>query len=107
LTYCAVLLISACQPTFTEAPVQLLIQDTEPTIEVSTTSNQFIVWGISELTEDIDLYMERVFEEAHPEIDVVFVDAGWDEALRQNFENSIQMGRPPEIVIGENYFRSF
>lgn len=107
LTCYALLLISACQPTLTDAPVQLLTQDIETTIEVSANRNEFIVWGISELTEDIDLYMERIFEEAHPEIDVVFVDAGWDEALRQNFENSIQMGRPPEIVIGENYFRSF
>src|SRR5690606_38529540 len=59
--------------------------------EVATVSedNQFIVWGQSFLTEEIDLHMEQMFEERHPEIDVVFVDAGWDEALRQNFENAI------------------
>lgn len=92
----------------TSAPEsEVIFEETEVVAEDSETSNEFIVWGQSALTQSIDLHMEAVFEELHPEIDVVFVDAGWDEALRQNFENSIQMGRPPEIVIGENYFRTF
>lgn len=97
-------LLSACQST--QEP-EIPVEETEVIVETDEISNEFIVWGQSALTQSIDLHMEAVFEELHPEIDVVFVDAGWDEALRQNLENSLQMGRPPEIAIGENYFRTF
>ncbi|MEO1289804.1 MAG: extracellular solute-binding protein [Chloroflexota bacterium] len=70
-------------------------------------SEDFIIWGNSGLTDTVDQYMNSVFEERYPDLTITFIDAGWDEALRLNLENAIQMGRPPEVVIGENYFRAF
>ncbi len=67
--------------------------------------NTFIVWGPSGL--ELDQYIIETFQARHPELDVVVTDQGWDEALRQNLENAILMGRPPDVVIGENYFRTF
>ncbi|MGJ3239162.1 MAG: sugar ABC transporter substrate-binding protein [Anaerolineae bacterium] len=100
-------LLSACGTT-SSVNIPSTDTPTPPTLETDPTeSNQFVVWGQSDLTLSIDNYIKSLFEAQHPEIDVIFVDAGWDEALRQNFENAIQMGRPPEIVIGENYFRTF
>jgi len=101
-------LLAACQSNPDDDDVTEAVSQIEVTAEVTEAiDNNFIVWGQSFLTAEIDNYMKTVFEERHPEINVVFVDSGWDEALRQNLENSLQMGRPPEIVIGENYFRSF
>lgn len=67
--------------------------------------NTFIVWGPSGL--ELDEYIIETFQARHPELDIVVTDQGWDEALRQNLENAILMGRPPDVVIGENYFRTF
>lgn len=67
--------------------------------------NTFVVWGPSGL--ELDEYITETFRARHPELDVVITDQGWDEALRQNLQNSILMGSPPDVVIGENYFRAF
>lgn len=67
--------------------------------------NTFIVWGPSGL--ELDEYIIETFQARHPELDIVVTDQGWDEALRQNLQNAILMGRPPDVVIGENYFRVF
>lgn len=67
--------------------------------------NTFIVWGPSGL--ELDDYITKTFQERHPELEIVITDQGWDEALRQNLQNAILMGRPPDVVIGENYFRAF
>lgn len=67
--------------------------------------NTFIVWGPSGL--ELDEYIIETFQARHPDIDIVVIDQGWDEALRQNLQNAILMGRPPDVVIGENYFRAF
>ncbi len=67
--------------------------------------NTFIVWGPSGL--HLDQYITATFQERHPDLKIVITDQGWDEALRQNLQNAILMGRPPDVVIGENYFRAF
>ena len=67
--------------------------------------NTFIVWGPSGL--ELDAYITETFQARHPELEIIITDQGWDEALRQNFQNAILMGRPPDVVIGENYFRAF
>lgn len=67
--------------------------------------NTFIVWGPSGLI--LDEFIIQTFQERHPELEIVVTDQGWDEALRQNLQNAILMGRPPDVVIGENYFRAF
>ncbi len=67
--------------------------------------NTFIVWGPSGL--ELDQYIVETFQARHPELEIVVTDQGWDEALRLNLENAILMGRPPDVVIGENYFRTF
>lgn len=69
--------------------------------------NQFIIWGLSGLGEEINQSLITRFQELHPEMEVIILDQGWDEALRQNLENAILLGRPPDVVIGENYFRYF
>lgn len=72
---------------------------------IAEDDNNFIVWGPSGL--EFDQHIIDVFQERHPELNIVITDEGWDEALRQNLQNAILMGRPPDVVIGENYFRSF
>ncbi|MBZ0316287.1 MAG: extracellular solute-binding protein [Anaerolineae bacterium] len=67
--------------------------------------NTFIVWGPSGL--ELDEYIIETFQARHPELEIVVIDQGWDEALRLSLENAILMGRPPDVVIGENYFRTF
>lgn len=67
--------------------------------------NTFIVWGPSGL--EIDQYITETFQVRHPDLNIIITDQGWDEALRQNLQNAILMGSPPDIVIGENYFRAF
>lgn len=98
----AVFLLGACQ-----SEVEVTPTTVEPTGRLLADTNQFIVWGTSALTAELDALMVELFTERHPDMEVVLVDAGWDEALRQNFLNAAQMGRPPDILIGENYFRSF
>jgi ABC-type glycerol-3-phosphate transport system substrate-binding protein len=71
-------------------------QEDEPT---------FVVWGPSGI--ELDQYITETFQARHPELQIVITDQGWDEALRQNLQNAILMGRPPDVVIGENYFRAF
>lgn len=96
----------ACQPT----PVQETAIPTEQPLlveQTQATSSDFVVWGLSGLTEEVSSYMATIFEEQHPGINVVVTDEGWDEALRQNLENAILIGRPPDVVVGENYFRYF
>jgi multiple sugar transport system substrate-binding protein len=101
----ALLLTGACS----NQPTQ---PNPEPTVITSSLgevepSGDFLVWGLSELPLGVGEYMVDRFEEQHPGINVIISDEGWDEALRQNFENAILMGRPPDVVIGENYFRYF
>jgi multiple sugar transport system substrate-binding protein len=100
----ALLLLGACsnqpQPTPEPTAIPATVGEVQP-------SGDFLVWGLSELPLDVSEYMVDRFEEQHPGINVIISDEGWDEALRQNFENAIMMGRPPDVVIGENYFRSF
>lgn len=67
--------------------------------------NTFVIWGPSGL--ELDAYITLTFQERHPEINIVITDQGWDESLRQNLQNAILMGSPPDVVIGENYFRAF
>lgn len=67
--------------------------------------NTFLVWGPSGL--ELDAYIIETFQARHPELKIVVTDQGWDEALRQNLRNAILTGRPPDVVIGENYFRTF
>lgn len=56
---------------------------------------------------ELDNYITQTFQERHPDLNIVITDQGWDEALRQNSQNAILMRRPPDVVIGENYFRAF
>lgn len=70
-----------------------------------TDDNTFVVWGPSGL--ELDSYITATFQARHPELEIIITDQGWDEALRQNLQNAILMGRPPDVVIGENYFRAF
>jgi multiple sugar transport system substrate-binding protein len=99
------LIVAACSNQSTQPTLQpTAIPSTGGTV---STSNDFLVWGLSNLPLDVTKYMVDRFEAAHSEINVIISDEGWDEALRQNFENAILMGRPPDVVIGENYFRSF
>jgi ABC-type glycerol-3-phosphate transport system substrate-binding protein len=79
---------------------------TEVTASPSS-DNQFIIWGLSGMGDELNNNLIQRFQALHPEMDVVILDQGWDEALRQNLENSILLGRPPDVVIGENYFRYF
>lgn len=96
---CLLLLVS-CTSSPTPSPE---VTDTE----LSSEDNQFIIWGLSGLGDAINNSLVSRFQALHPEMEVVILDQGWDEALRQNLENSIQLGRPPDVVIGENYFRYF
>jgi len=96
-------LLAACQetpPTATNTPIVIETQD-------SVSSSEFRVWGLSGLGVEINDYMVEVFRERHPEIEVIITDEGWDEALRLNLENAIRINQPPDVAIGENYFRSF
>jgi multiple sugar transport system substrate-binding protein len=95
------LLLVSCTGTQPEAT----LSPTEVT--QSADDNQFIIWGLSGLSEDINNSLIRRFQTLHPEMEVIILDQGWDEALRQNLENAILLGRPPDVVIGENYFRYF
>ncbi len=81
------------------------LQDTLDGETLQDDDNTFIVWGPSGL--ELDEYITQIFQERHPELNIVITDQGWDEALRQNLQNAILMGRPPDVVIGENYFRAF
>lgn len=65
----------------------------------------FIVWGPSGL--ELDNYITQTFQARHPELEIIITDQGWDEALRQNLQNAMLMQSPPDVVIGENYFRAF
>jgi ABC-type glycerol-3-phosphate transport system substrate-binding protein len=97
-------ILAACSPQSASEPT------VEPTLETTSevaASNDFLVWGLSNLPLGVSQYMVEEFEARHPEINVILSDEGWDEALRRNFENAILMGRPPDVVIGENYFRYF
>ena len=98
-------MLVACSPQ-SETP-EATIEPTAQTTSQVTTSNDFLVWGLSNLPLEVSQYMVEAFEARHPEINVILSDEGWDEALRRNFENAILMGRPPDVVIGENYFRYF
>ena len=53
------------------------------------------------------LQLAETLKERHPDLNIFITDQGWDESLRQNLQNAILMGRPPDVVIGENYFRQF
>ncbi|MFN8528433.1 MAG: extracellular solute-binding protein [Anaerolineae bacterium] len=68
-------------------------------------TDTFIVWGPSGL--ELDNYITQTFQARHPDIEIIITDQGWDEALRQNLQNAILMQSPPDVVIGENYFRAF
>jgi len=72
---------------------------------LQTQDNIFLIWGPSGL--ELDNYITATFQARHPELEIVITDQGWDEALRQNLQNAILVGRPPDVVIGENYFRAF
>ncbi|HEX2906798.1 MAG TPA: extracellular solute-binding protein [Phototrophicaceae bacterium] len=76
-----------------------------PAATFENEANTFIVWGPSGI--EFDKYITDTFQERHPELKIVITDQGWDEALRQNLQNAILMGYPPDVVIGENYFRAF
>src|SRR5262245_14848067 len=95
-------LLTSCTPQTTPTATAALTA-----ISQSSVSNDFIVWGLAGLGSEIKTYMNEIFKTAHPELNVIITDEGWDEALRQNLENAILMGRPPDIVIGENYFHYF
>jgi multiple sugar transport system substrate-binding protein len=53
------------------------------------------------------LFLKNQFEREHPGVTVRLEYQGWDEALRQNLFNALLAGTPPDIVVGENYFRFF
>src|SRR5687768_1577831 len=95
------LLLVSCTSNATPSP------EATSLAEVTPEDNQFIIWGLSGLGDAINNSLVSRFQALHPEMEVVILDQGWDEALRQNLENAIQLGRPPDVVIGENYFRYF
>jgi multiple sugar transport system substrate-binding protein len=94
-----------CQPQPTPTPIPPTPTPIPTADAAVEEDNTFIVWGPSGL--ELDSYITETFQARHPELEIVIVDQGWDEALRQNLQNAILMGRPPEVVIGENYFRAF
>ena len=53
------------------------------------------------------IYLKEQFEREHPGVTVIIESQGWDEALRQNLVNALQIGTAPDIVVGENYFQQF
>lgn len=103
LCICILLLVTlvSCTPPPSPSP------SPEAELTEAPVDNQFIIWGLSGLGEEINQSLIASFQELHPEMEVVILDQGWDEALRQNLENAILLGRPPDVVIGENYFRYF
>lgn len=76
-----------------------------PSHAQTTPDNTFVVWGPSGI--ELDEYITETFQKRHPNLEIIITDQGWDEALRQNLQNAILMGSPPDVVIGENYFRAF
>ncbi len=88
-----------------QAQTQAIPTPTDTVSEQTLEDNTFIVWGPSGL--NVDQYITETFQERHPDLNIVITDQGWDEALRQNLQNAILMGSPPDVVIGENYFRAF
>ena len=77
-----------------------------PTAEVATAtrssnseSRELIIWGGDPL-------IKAEFEKKYPDIKVTMVDKGWDQELYQNLINAIQLGTPPDLVIGESYFQT-
>lgn len=89
-----------------QAPIQAApTSPRNPAYDTRQDDDTFIVWGPSGL--ELDEYIIETFQTRHPELDIIVIDQGWDEALRQNLQNAILMGSPPDVVIGENYFRAF
>lgn len=89
----------------TRLDAETIAPDLRPDEALQDDDNTFIVWGPSGLV--LDAYITETFQARHPDLEIVITNQGWDESLRQNLQNAILIGRPPDVVIGENYFRAF
>lgn len=97
---CLLLLVNFLVPVWADDPVELVIW-AEP----------YTCWHImhSDPAEGgrYGLYLKEQFEREHPGVTVIIDDQGWDEALRQNLVNAMQIGTAPDVFVGENYFQPF
>ena len=75
---------------------------------------ELVVWAANVWTLDDPegagrflLYAKEQFEAENPGVTVVYQDQGWDESLRQNLTNSLLAGNPPDVVVGEGFFKTY
>ncbi len=86
-----------------------------PTESESDTAPELVIWAeywtVDAMNSDPEgrgrygRYLVEQFEAEHPGVTVRLEFHGWDEGLRQNLSNALLAGTPPDVVVGENFFR--